>query len=258
MIDIHTHILPGFDDGAKDLETALQMAAAAAADGVDCVIATPHVITGAFDYSREQIAAAVADLNHELKARQIPVEILPGGEYRLEVDLPARLREGRVMTLNDSGAYLLVELPASLLPPDYERVLYDIQLQGVIPVIAHPERNQVIMRHHDILARLTERGIKAQITCASVTGSFGRQIQKCSRRLLEQDAVHFLASDAHTISGHRGVGLAEARDEIKRRYGENYARALSEDNPARLLKGRDIPALPPRSGLSWLQRMIGR
>ena len=258
MIDIHTHILPGLDDGAKDPESAVKMAQAAANDGISRLIATPHVITGSFDYSPEQINVAVQELNAALTARQIPVQILPGGEYRLESDLPARLRAGSVLTLNDSRAWLLVELPSSLLPPDYERILYEIQLQGVTPIIAHPERNQVIIKKPEILKKLTERGIMAQLTSASITGDFGQEIQKCSRRLIEQGSIQCLASDAHTYKGHRSLGLSAARDAIKKRYGEDYARALVEDNPARMLTGQTLPPQPQPTKPSWLQRILGR
>ena len=256
MIDIHTHILPGLDDGARDIEHALRMAQAAAADGITRIIATPHVISGGFDYSREQILAAVSELNAEITARQIPVQILPGGEYRLEADLPARLRAGSVLTLNDSRAYLLVEMPATLLPPDYERVLYEIQLQGVTPVIAHPERNQVIMKNPEILKKMTERGILAQLTSASITGEFGKEIQKCSRQLIEQGSIQFLASDAHTYKGRRSPRLSAARDAVNKQYGIDYARALVEDNPARLLTGRDLPPQPQLTKPSWLHRLL--
>lgn len=258
MIDIHTHILPGLDDGARDLEQALQMASAAAREGIIRIIATPHVISGSFDYSREQILAATAALNEEINARQIPVQILPGGEYRLEADLPERLRDGSALTLGDSRAYLLVEMPAALLPPDYERVLYEIQLQGVTPVIAHPERNQVIMKNPAILHKLSERGILAQLTSASVTGEFGKETQKCSCRLIEQGSIQFLASDAHTHEGRRSPRLTEARDYIVKSYGRDYAQALVQDNPERLLSGRGLSPPPQLTKPSWLQRLRRR
>lgn len=258
MIDIHTHILPGLDDGAQDLEAALLMVQAAAADGISQVIATPHVITGSFDYSREQILDAVTELNAEITARQIPVQILPGGEYRLEADLPARLRAGNVLTLNDNHTYLLVELPSSLLPPDYERVIYDIQVQGIIPVIAHPERNLVIMRNPAILQKLTERGILAQITSASVTGEFGKEIQKCARQLIEQGSVQFLASDAHTHEGRRSLGLSAARDAVQKQYGDDFAQVLVKENPSRLINGRDLRPQPQPTKPSLITRLLGR
>lgn len=258
MIDIHTHILPGLDDGAQDLEAALLMARAAAADGIDRIIATPHVISGSFDYSREQILTAVKELNAEITARQIPVQILPGGEYRLEADLPARLQAGDVLTLNDSRAYLLVELPSSLLPPDYERFIYDIQVQGIIPIIAHPERNKVIMKNPAILKKLTDRGIMAQLTSASVTGEFGKEIQKCSRQLIEQGSVQFLASDGHSHEGRRSLNLSAACDAVKKPYGDEYARILVEENPSRLINGRDLRPQPQPTKPSFINRLLGR
>ncbi|MGQ9825977.1 MAG: CpsB/CapC family capsule biosynthesis tyrosine phosphatase, partial [Desulfotomaculales bacterium] len=111
MVDLHTHILPGLDDGARNEEEALEMAACAAADGIAGLIATPHFIQGQFTPSRQEILAAVGRLNAGLGGAGVPVEVLPGAEYRLEPDLPERLRRGGLLTLNDAGRHLLVELP---------------------------------------------------------------------------------------------------------------------------------------------------
>jgi protein-tyrosine phosphatase len=256
MIDIHAHILPGLDDGARDLEAALQMAQAAVADGISQIIATPHVISGSFDYSRAQILAAVSSLNQELISRQIPLQILPGGEYRLEANLPARLREGTVLTLNDSHRYLLVELPATILPPYFERVIYEIQLQGVTPIIAHPERNRVIMENPQHLQTLTERGMLAQLTATSVTGDFGKEVRKSAWQLIKQGSIQFLATDAHAHDGRRSPKLSAARDAIIKQFGPDYAFSLVDDNPRRLINGQELANHPvPQTKISWTERL---
>lgn len=259
MIDIHAHILPGLDDGARDLETALQMARVAAADGIKKVIATPHVITGTYENSRSEILAAVNSFNQELRQQQIALEVLPGAEYRLEANLPQRLRSGEVLTLNEHTPYLLVELPAAVLPPDFERVMYEIQLQGVIPIIAHPERNHVIMEKPSILQELTARGILAQITATSVTGDFGSKIRQASFRLIKQGSVQILASDAHHHEGRRSPQLSAARAEIKKQAGDAYAYGLTAGNPSRIITGLDLePNVIVQPRMSWSERIKNR
>ncbi|RDV84794.1 tyrosine-protein phosphatase [Ammonifex thiophilus] len=154
MIDIHTHILPGLDDGAEDLEEALSMARLALADGVTALVATPHVIRGSFFPSRQEILETVSLLNERLAEQGLPLRVLPGAEYRLEPDLPERLAKGELVPLNDAGRYLLVELPSTFVPPYAERVLYELQLQGVTPILAHPERNAELCRRPELLASL--------------------------------------------------------------------------------------------------------
>ncbi len=255
MIDIHTHILPGLDDGAPDLETAVQMALIAAEDGITQMIATPHVISDVYPNSREQIIMAVGQLSQELKQRQIPLEILPGAEYRLEVDLASRLQSGEVITLNDGSPYLLIELPATVLPPDYERVIYDLQLQGVTPIIAHPERNRAIMQQPQIFQALTGRGIMAQLTASSLTGGFGKEVRRASLQLLKQGSIQVIASDTHHSDGVRCPRLSAACTEITKQAGKDLTRCLVEENPRRIMNGLTLENLPlnkPR--LAWNQR----
>lgn len=256
MIDIHAHILPGLDDGAQDMETSLQMARNAAADGIKQIIATPHVISTGFPNSREKIMEAVFSLRQALQQENIPLELFPGGEYRLEADLPQRIQQGQVLTLNDSSRYILIELPSSVLPPFFERVMYDIQLQGLTPIIAHPERNQVIMEKPQLLQRLTERGILAQITATSVTGDFGRGIKKSAWQIIKQGSAHFIASDAHHHRGRRSPKLSAAWAEVKKQTGEQAARRLINENPARVVAGLELEkqsTFEPRS--SWHQKL---
>ncbi|MGE5458877.1 MAG: tyrosine-protein phosphatase [Methanobacterium sp.] len=256
MIDIHAHILPGLDDGAQDLETSLQMARIAAADDISQIIATPHVISTVFPNSREQILEAANQLRQALQQQKIPLELFPGGEYRLEADLPKRLQKGEILTLNDGGKYLLVELPNNVLPPFFEEVIYDIQLQGVTPIIAHPERNQVIMEKPKILKQLTDRGILAQITAASVIGDFGKEIKKSSWQLIKQGSIHFIASDAHYHSGKRSPKLSEAYAEIKKQAGEQTAQNLFIENTGRVINGlAPIKASDPPPNRGWSQKI---
>lgn len=239
MIDIHTHILPGIDDGAKDIEESLKMAQIAANDGITRIIATPHVITGLYENKKQDIIKAVAILNTQLTKQHIPVEILPGAEYRLEPELPRQLSRGELLTLNNSGRYLLVELPDAFIPKYTEDVLYQIQLQGITPVIAHPERNMILCKDPGRLKELILRGMTAQVTTSSITGAFGTQPRKSGLYFIKQQLIHIIASDAHSCSG-RIPELKACSQIITQRFGQQTSRVFFRENPERICSAKDL------------------
>lgn len=239
MIDIHSHILPELDDGAGSLQESLAMGRLAAADGIRAMVATPHVITGLYPHSRVTILEATAQLQRAFADDSIPVDILPGAEYRLESDLPQRMSRGELLTINDGGRYLLVELPADFVPEHTEQVFYELQLQGVTPVIAHPERNAGFARRPRHLHELVRRGALAQITSGSLTGLMGSTAATTARTFLKQGCVHFIASDAHS-SGGRAPVLADALKEASRLVGTDEAQNLVAGNPHRAIQGLGI------------------
>lgn len=239
MIDIHSHILPELDDGAGSLQESLEMGQLAVADGIRIMVATPHVISGLYDNSRTTILATVAQLKQTFADQGIPLEILPGAEYRLEPDLPQRLRRGELLTINDGGCYLLVELPADLVPNCTGQVFYELQLQGVTPIIAHPERNLVLARRPAQLHSLVRHGALAQITGGSVTGLLGAQAAIAAKTFLRQGCVHLLASDAHN-SSQRTPTLAVPLKKAAQLVGREEAANLVQGNPQRVISGQMV------------------
>lgn len=245
MIDLHVHILPGLDDGARSPEEALAMAQRACADGITSVVATPHVISGLYPNSREVILEAVEQFNGIVVREGLPLKILPGAEYRIEPDLPERMARGDLLTLNDGGRYLLVELPSSLIPHYTGRVVYELLLQGVVPVIAHPERNAGFTKEPSLLYDLINRGTLSQITAGSFTGLFGSRAAAAARLFLEHGCAHFMASDGHSPNGRAPV-IAKALREVAQRLGAKEAGRLVRDNPQRVVKGEAIASTGPK------------
>jgi protein-tyrosine phosphatase len=141
LIDIHTHILPGLDDGARDLKQSLAMAEAAVRDGITMLVATPHVIRGAYNNRKDEILEHVQNLNQCLKCAGVKLPILPGAEYYLEPDLPELLAAGQLLTLNDTGRYLLVELPAAVIPENTGNVLRARCCRGL--PLSSPTRREI-------------------------------------------------------------------------------------------------------------------
>jgi len=247
LIDLHAHILPGLDDGSGDFTESLAMAAVGLKDGIHTIVATPHVLQGVFDNDRNEILSAVTSLNQILQEHNIAVNILPGAEYYLEADLPLKLAQGELLAINDNGRYLLVELPSAFIPEYTAQVLYEIQLQGITPIIAHPERNAGFTRRPAALQEMISRGILAQLTSASITGLFGRRIKQTAYSFLQRGLVHLVSSDAHSSRG-RAPLLSQAYREIEKYLGPDIAELLVIHNPRSIIEGESIEnlSIPPR------------
>lgn len=237
MIDIHCHILPGVDDGAETMEDALEMAKAAVREGIKQIIVTPHHKRSHYDNPRVIVTQKVAEMNSVLINEGIPLKLSIGQEVRIFGDLLEEYEHGEIATLNDQN-YLLIEFPSNHVPSYAEQLFYELQLKGLIPVIAHPERNQQMIEQPDKLYSLIEKGAISQVTAASLTGAFGKKIQQFSFQLIEANLTHVIASDAHNTHS-RGFKMAEAMDLIEKKYGQDYLYLFLE-NAEYMLDGKMI------------------
>ncbi|AMQ21849.1 tyrosine-protein phosphatase [Geobacillus sp. JS12] len=237
MIDIHSHILPGVDDGAAAMENAIAMAQAAAKEGITTIIATPHHQNGTYENPRPAVLSLAAELNDELKRRGIDLTVLPGQEVRIHGDLLDGLARGEVMTLADTS-YMLIEFPPDHVPKYAEHLLFDAQVKGFIPIIAHPERNAEIIETLERLYQLVKRGALAQLTASSITGHFGKKIKTFSFQLIEANLAHFIASDAHNTKT-RPFRLREAYEVIRKEYGTDMVYYFQE-NAELLVRGQAV------------------
>ncbi|PLS17786.1 tyrosine protein phosphatase [Bacillus sp. M6-12] len=227
MIDIHNHILPGLDDGAADAQASLEMAKLALSEGIHTIIATPHHKNGRFLNPKETIEKKVDEFNQLLKSNSISLTILPGQENRITGDLLDEYEAGEILTLNHTN-YVFIELPSNHVPRYTEKMVFDAQMNGLIPIIVHPERNQEIIENPDILYNLVKNGTLSQITASSISGHFGKKIKKFSSQLIEANLAHFIASDAHNVTS-RSFRLIEAYDEIEKIYGVDTVYQFSEN-----------------------------
>lgn len=255
MIDIHAHILPGLDDGAQDFDTAIAMARIAVKDGIKSIIATPHVIKGAYDNSRLDIIKETDNFNRVLKENKILLNIMPGAEYRLEPELLEKLEKGEILTLNDTGRYLLVELPATYVPPFAETVLYKLQLKGVTPILAHPERNEEFMDNPLLLKEMADRGILMQVTAGSLIGIFGKKVQSFALSIIKNGWAAVIASDAHS-TGRRSPILSAACAIIEKNLPKVLAEEICYRNPQFIMGGTDIQISSYRKTSAWWQNIM--
>jgi protein-tyrosine phosphatase len=240
MIDIHSHILPGLDDGPKTLDDALLMCEIAQEDGIKSIVATPHNLNGSYENERARIARETVSLNKALRQRKIDVNVIPGSDTRLDTNLLEMLQEGKVMTINDTGKFLLLELGSFFIAEQVKRQLFELRLRGITPVISHPERNETLMEDLDALREFITMGALTQITAGSITGDFGRAVQKNALRLLGSNMAHVLATDAHNTTSRPPV-LSRALRAISRELGDGEARRMVLDTPQSIING----TMPP-------------
>jgi len=239
VIDLHSHVLPGLDDGARDIEESLEMARAAAADGTIVLAATPHVRE---DYPTPAAAMerAVADLRARLDAAGIQLQIVTGGE--LAIEQLTRLPQGELGRFGLAGNphYVLLEFPYHGWPLELDQRVFDLHMDGVTPVLAHPERNSVVQSDPERLASLVNGGALVQLTAASVDGRLSRASSKCAFRLLELGLAHLIASDAHAPSV-RAIGMSAA---VAVLGDEALAWWLTVGVPGAILENELLPPRP--------------
>jgi len=246
MIDLHTHILPGVDDGVKSDEEAVAFARMAQGDGTKIMVATPHCKEGFYENSRSEVLAHVKRLRELLAAEKIDLELLPGGEVHICPDLVNRVRDGRAPTLADNGKTMLLELSLSQYPVELENLVFQLKLAGIEPLFAHPERIQYFEDDMSRYEILVSQGVTGQITTGSILGRFGTTAQEFSVELLRKGLVHVLASDAHNVRGRPPL-LSEALEAMVPLVGEQRAAAMVDSIPRALLAGKS-PEIPPVEG----------
>jgi protein-tyrosine phosphatase len=234
VIDLHSHILPGLDDGVESLSAAVEVARAAVRDGITVIAATPHVRDD-YPTSADEMERALEETRAALAAEGVPLELLAGGEIAL--DRLALLEEDELhrFALGGSKHALLLEFPYFGWPLGLEQTVFELRVRGWRPVLAHPERNGEVQASPDRLAHLVEAGALIQVTAASLDGRLGRATRTTALRLLERGHAHLIGSDAHAPS-LREVGLSAAAaavgDQVLARWLTlEVPRAIVEDAP---------------------------
>lgn len=242
MIDIHSHILPGLDDGAKDLEMSLAMADMAIADGITEIVATPH-FAEEFNYTADDVMKAYELLRKEIEKRNLPLKL----HYGLEVQINPEIFEKYADNLNDltvnrMGKYMLVELPFLDIPVYTEDIVRYIVANEITPILVHPLRNSRILENISILYSFREMGALFQFNRSSVLGAMNINTFSIISRLMKRDLVHFIASDSHGLAKRKPI-LSDAYRKVRRSYCEETAKQLFLSNPAEMISGDTIDIL---------------
>jgi protein-tyrosine phosphatase len=244
VIDLHSHILPGLDDGTRSLEEARELARQAASDGITAIAATPHVRPD-YPTTVEEMEWGVDELRADFDAESIPVRVLHGAEIDLGLLWQIPREELARLTIAQTGRYLLLEFPYRSWPMALSSTVSALIHSGIIPVLAHPERNPEVQDRPARILELVELGALLQITAGSVVGGLDRAAQYAAERLLELGVVHMLASDSHGPHIARG-GMPAAVEALG---DDKLARYLTVDVPTAVVAGEDAPS-PPQVRLS--------
>lgn len=258
MIDLHSHILPGIDDGAATLEMALEMARIASADGIRTMACTPHIYPGMYDNSAEGIRTATAQLQQALQQHGIALQLVYAADAHLVPNMVGKLQQGLIPTFN-GGRYFLLEPPHHVAPPRFEAHVLQLLDAGYVPIITHPERLTWIKSYYEVLCRLVARGAWVQITAGSMTGSFGAHARYWAQRMLQDGLVHVIASDAHGVQW-RAPLMQEAVALAAQLVGEAEAQHMVSTRPAAVLDNTapELVAAVPYLQQHWLERLWRR
>jgi protein-tyrosine phosphatase len=250
MIDLHFHCLPGIDDGPSTWDEAVELCRAAAAEGTETIVATPHVLRDQWLNDDPAVRdRLILRLNSLLGGRPA---IVPGCEYYFAADaveLWERGSAGPLVALN-RGTALLIEFPAYAVPAQADSVFHELSILGVTPVIAHPERNIELAQNPDRLAQLVARGALAQLTAGSLLGEFGRNALAAAESFFARRLIHFVASDAHSLA-RRPPRLAAARQWVGKRWGKAAEADLFDKNPAAVIQRPAVAMTHDRSAKQW-------
>ena len=247
FVDIHVHILPGLDDGAKTEGDAIAMATVATKRGTSKIVATPHVDPlllppGATQV--ETIKRAVNSLQESITSCGISIQVMPGMEIAMTPDLVGYLTRGEVMPVSDRGKYVLVELPFQTIPSYAEEEVFNMAASGYIPIIAHPERNASVIRNPNVLIPFLKAGALAHVNAGSLMGREGHRPQETAEILLRHGLAHIIASDGHSATS-RQPGLDRAFEIASRLLAEDEALKTVRDIPLAIVHGEDAHVNEP-------------
>ncbi|MEF9992385.1 MAG: CpsB/CapC family capsule biosynthesis tyrosine phosphatase [Romboutsia sp.] len=238
MIDIHCHIIPGVDDGAKDLEESLEMAKIAQSEGIKTIINTSHY-NMEFDYIMgEKLLIELDKFNNILKKKKINVDVKIGNELYYSEDFLETIESKEFYTLNNSR-YVLIEFSPTRFPKQLMEIVYELKIRGYIPILAHVERYREVQDDPRIIEDAVKEGALVQINASTVLGKGSKGAVRVSELLLNSNLVHFIATDAHGSNRRRPV-IRKAYDYISRKYGECMADRLFVKNPECVINNEDI------------------
>ncbi|AJA46775.1 capsular polysaccharide biosynthesis protein [Clostridium pasteurianum DSM 525 = ATCC 6013] len=220
MIDIHCHVLPGIDDGSRNIDMSVEMLRIAEENGTKKMIATPHYYRGSYENEFEDVLGHVENLNAQLKTKGINVEIFPGQEVFVDRYTLEAYKSGIIHPLNASK-YMLIEFPMDVLPDNAIDIIYELKILGVKPIVAHPERYLYINGDLTNINKFIEEGCLFQLNTTSIMGLMGKRVKEAAYSLMDNGLCHFIASDAHSTE-RRCPNLGLLMGDIKKDYEKIY------------------------------------
>jgi protein-tyrosine phosphatase len=263
LIDLHSHILPGVDDGAQNFEDSVAIAKMAVSDGIEVMACTPHFMPGLYDNDSRDISSRVEDLNQKFLEGGINLTLVAGADAHIRPDFVSALKSGEILTLHASR-YVLFEPPHTIMPQRLDELLFEIQVAGYVPILTHPERFRWIENNYDMFQQLAKTGVWMQITAGSLSGRFGSRPKYWANRMLAEGLVSILATDTHNVRSRPPL-LREAYDVAVSEVGLDEATHLVITRPLCVLNNSALEDVPPvlterpavRKGIFSWRRIFG-
>lgn len=235
MVDIHSHILPMVDDGARSWDVAIEMVKVAERDGVTHMVATPHA-NYEYEYHREKHEELLAELQSKVGTE---IQLILGCDFHFSYEnIEDAVAHPRRYTIGNTR-YILMELSDFGIPPNISDMIFALTGKGMVPILTHPERNPLLQRDPERVREWVDMGVLVQITASAFTGKWGKGVQKLARWYAENGLIHVIASDAHSVN-HRSPVLSDARKVVGKEYGKEFATQLVETNPMAIIQDQPI------------------
>lgn len=238
MFDVHCHILPGVDDGSSSMEESLKLAKEAEKQGIVATLVTPHHMDGEYVNHKSDVIAKTKIFQKEIDNHGINLKVFPSQEVHINGDLLNEIDNDDILFADDSNRYLMLELPHSGVPEYTEKMLYELEVRGITPVIVHPERNHGFQENHDLLYSFVEQGAATQLTASSYLGVFGNKVENFTKEIIAANLGTTFGSDTHNFKGRR-YRMKDAYAKLEREFGEKYV-SRYEYNARSIINGEDI------------------
>ncbi len=241
MIDVHCHILPGIDDGAANLAESMALLRLAVADGIHRMVATPHINPGYFDNDQQSINQALTALRTQIEHEQLNIEVAAAAEVRVTADLMLAVERQQLPFLGrwQGQQVLLLEFPPSHIPPGSDKLIKWLAQKGILPMIAHPERNREVQSNLAVLEPFRRLGCLFQLTASSLLGDLGARHQATAQQLVQNRLYHVMASDCHNVN-RRPPRLTASLSQVASVTDDGYAQSLVFDTPQMITASLDF------------------
>ena len=234
MIDMHSHIINGIDDGSKSIEMTINMLRKAEESGTTDIIATPHFMRGRFEVEYNEVLKKVEELKNMALENNININIYAGQEVYYNKNILQYYNDNMIGTINNTK-YMLIEFP--MLDFNIDEIIdtiYELQIRGIVPIIAHPERYKLFIKKPSMINVLINEGMLFQMNAGSITGKFGRDVKKTATKYLEHNIYSFIGSDAHRDRG-RDTDMREALNILEEHKKEEFI-----NNGRVILENKDV------------------
>ncbi len=256
MIDLHTHILPNIDDGSRSIDETFELIKEAQNAGFKSVVLTSHYMEGYYETNLHEREVLTNLIQNNFREKNIDIDVYIGNEIYMSDNLIKLLESGKASTINNTS-YVLFEMPLNVEPYNLYDIIYQMQQNKIVPILAHPERYSFIQKDLELMYDLIEKGVLMQANFGSIIGQYGKKAQKTVRTFLNNNMIHLLGSDAHR---HKTIypRIPEAIKELEKLISTEKLKELTTTNPELILNNKKINIEEPnRIELTIKDKLLG-